>query len=129
MSVGAWVGGGIAAAVVVGGLWWGMSANDAPAVVAEKQPVAAEQAVVQPSVEVVVGTPDQEEEHAVPPIDPSSKGTDAEAPGKEKATSGLPAELSNITAATTFTIISPETSGSDRSAEDEPAVRPAEENT
>ncbi|QQR87774.1 MAG: gliding motility-associated C-terminal domain-containing protein [Flavobacteriales bacterium] len=129
VSVGAWVGGGIAAAVVVGGLWWGMSANDAPAVVAEKQPVAAEQAVVQPSVEVVVGTPDQEEEHAVPPIDPSSKGTDAEAPGKEKATSGLPAELSNITAATTFTIISPETSGSDRSAEDEPAVRPAEGRT
>lgn len=129
VSVGAWVGGGIAAAVVVGGLWWGMSANDAPAVVAEKQTVSVEQAVVQPSVEVVVGTPYQEEEHVVPPIDPSTKGTDAEAPGKEKATSGLPAELSYITTATTFLSISPETSGSDRSTEDEPVTRPAEGRT
>lgn len=58
VSVGAWVGGGIAAAVVVGGLWWGMSANDAPAVVAEKQQAVKEQ---------VVGTvPGEQPDIAVP---------------------------------------------------------------
>lgn len=129
VSVGAWVGGGIAAAVVVGGLWWGLSANDAPAVVAEKQPVAVEQAVIQPSVEEVVGTPDQDVEQAVPQVDPSPKATDANAPAKEKATSGLPTELSNITTVTSFTMISPEITGSDHGAEDDPGTRPAEGKT
>lgn len=127
VSVGAWVGGGIAAAVVVGGLWWGLSASDAPAVIAEKQPVPVEQAVIQPSVEEVVGTPGQDVEHTVPHVEPSSTGTDTEAPATEKATSGLPAELSSITTATSFPIISPGTSGSNRSAEDEPSAPPAEE--
>lgn len=126
VSVGAWVGGGIAAAVVVGGLWWGMSANDAPAVVAEKQQASLEQAVVQPSVEEIVATPDHDKEPAVPPIDPSSKRTEAEAQGKVKAKSGLPLEPSNTSSATSFPIIAPNTLEADLSKEVEPADPPAE---
>lgn len=81
IGVGAWVGGGIAAAVVVGGLWWGMSANDAPAVVAEKQPVVMEQEVAPP---IEVNAPVQAESTNV--VAPSSGNAAVNTGGKAGST-------------------------------------------
>jgi gliding motility-associated-like protein len=83
-SLTAWVGGGLAAAVVVGGLWLGLSGNEEPAALVQKETVAVVQPVVEQPVpeQEVVGTevtnmapaeveplPSAKEEQNMPPVD------------------------------------------------------------